>query len=85
MYNPAKKTENKLPVTYPMITTYTQHAHLLSILTSYESNYDWIFSNYIQLFINRDYKHNWGDFYFPLPYTLRPSDSCGWILRKPRA
>ena len=42
-----------------MITTYTQHAHLLSILSNYENTYDWIYSNYIQLYINRDYKHNW--------------------------
>ncbi|MGI6669149.1 MAG: hypothetical protein ACOX4M_07055 [Acetivibrionales bacterium] len=69
-----------LPAKYPMITTYTQHAHLLSILSNYENTYDWIYSNYIQLYINRDYKHNWGDFYFPLPYEIRPSDSCKWIL-----
>ena len=69
-----------LPVTYPMITTYTQHAQLLSILESYEFTKGWIFSNFIQLYMNRDYKHNWGDFYFPLPYELRPSDTCKWIL-----
>lgn len=57
-----------MPVSYPMITTYTQHAHLLSILTHYECAHPWIFSNYIQLFINKDYKHHWGDFYFPLTY-----------------
>ncbi|GEM_PF-1121264 len=68
-----------LPISYPMITTYTQHAHLLSILTHYECAHPWIFSNYIQLFINKDYKHNWGDFYFPLAYELRPSDACKWI------
>ena len=48
-----KITENKLPVSYPIITTYTQHAHLLSILTGCDLTYDWIFSNYIQLYINR--------------------------------
>lgn len=69
-----------LTVTYPMITTYTQHAHLLSILSSYECAYPWIFSNYIQLYINKDYKYSWGDFYFPFPYELRPSDTCKWIL-----
>ncbi|WP_427179991.1 hypothetical protein [Paenibacillus sp. TC-CSREp1] len=68
-----------LPVSYPMITTYTQHAHLLSILTHYECAHPWIFSNYIQLYINKDYKHHWGDFYFPVTYELRPSDSCKWI------
>ncbi|WP_187355400.1 hypothetical protein ['Paenibacillus yunnanensis' Narsing Rao et al. 2020] len=63
-----------------MITTYTQHAHILSILTCYENTYPWIFSNYIQLFINKDYKHNWGDFYFPIPYELRPSDTCRYLI-----
>ncbi|PWV99289.1 hypothetical protein DFQ01_1155 [Paenibacillus cellulosilyticus] len=68
-----------MPISYPMITTYTQHAHLLSILTHYECAHSWIFNNYIQLYINKDYKHNWGDFYFPLTYELRPSDACKWI------
>lgn len=68
-----------LPVQYPFITTYTQHAHLLSILSCYECTYPWIYSNYIQLYINKDYCHDWGDFYFPLPYELRPSDTCKWI------
>lgn len=68
-----------LPVKYPMITTYTQHAHLLSILSNHEETYPWIMSNYIQLYTNKDYKYNWSDFYFPLPYELRPSDTCKWI------
>lgn len=73
-------TKKVLPVNYPMITTYTQHAHLLSILSYYEYTYPWIYSNYIQLYINKDYKYNWGDFYFPFPYELRPSDTCKWIF-----
>jgi uncharacterized protein (UPF0297 family) len=82
MYDSNKTIEKKLPIKYPIITTYTQHAHLLAILICFESTYDWIFSNYIQLYINKDYKHNWGDFYFPLPYELRPSDTCKWVLSK---
>ena len=72
----------RLPVSYPMITTYTQHAHLLSILTHYECAHPWIFSNYIQLFINKDYKHHWGYFYFPLTYELRPSDGANGLRLK---
>lgn len=68
-----------LPINEPMITTYTQHAHLLSILGIYDFTYSWIFSNYIQLYINKDYKHNWSDFYFPFPYELRSVDTCKWI------
>lgn len=69
-----------LPINNPLITTYTQHAHLLSILSNYENSYGWIYSNYIQLYMNKNFKHNWGDFYFPFPYELRPSDTCKWIL-----
>lgn len=69
-----------LPVSYPLITTYSQHAHLLSILTYYDFTYPWIFTNYIQMFINKDYKHNWGDFYFPSAYETRPSDTCQWLV-----
>lgn len=74
-----EKPQKILPVSYPVITTYTQHADLLSILGNYEQTQPWIFSNYIQLYLNRDFNHNWGDFYFPLPYELRPSDCCKWI------
>jgi hypothetical protein len=76
-YNNVQKI---LPVSEPMITTYTHHAHLLSILTYYEQAYPWIFSNYIQLFINKDYKNKWGDFYFPLPYELRAPETCKWLV-----
>jgi hypothetical protein len=75
-----KPKVNILPVSYPMITTYSQHAHLLSILTYYECAHPWIFSNYIQLFINKDCRPNWGDFYFPASYDTRPSDTCKWLI-----
>ncbi|BCJ94250.1 hypothetical protein acsn021_18190 [Anaerocolumna cellulosilytica] len=68
-----------LPVSEPMITTYTHHAHLLSVLTHYRQAYPWIFSNYIHLFINKDYVNKWGDFYFPLPYEIRTPETCNWI------
>jgi hypothetical protein len=72
-------TKKKLPIRYPMITTYTQHAHLLSILTNYEQTLPWIFSNYIQVYANKHNERKWVDFYFPFPYELRPSDTCKWI------
>ena len=75
-----QKNNKFLPISEPMITTYTQHAHLLTIIGNYKFTYPWIFSNYIQLYINKDYiKHSWSDFYFPFPYELRPSDTCKWI------
>jgi hypothetical protein len=39
----------KLPVTYPMITSWQWHATLFSILSNEENARKWIFSNYIQL------------------------------------
>ena len=70
----------KLDVVYPSITTYTHHAHLLSILETNENTKNWIFSHYIQLFVNKNLKANcWGDFYFQLPYELRIFECCKWI------
>ncbi|MBO6166666.1 MAG: hypothetical protein J6O17_09925 [Eubacterium sp.] len=39
----------KLPVTYPMITSWQWHATLFSILSGDDNAKKWIFSNYIQL------------------------------------
>lgn len=70
----------RLDVVYPSITTYTHHAHLFSILGNNEATKDWIYSNYIQFFINKDLESNcWGDFYFPMPYETRLYDCCKWL------
>lgn len=45
-----------LAVEYPIITSYTHHAHLLTILGTNEKTKDWIFSNYIQVYINKDFE-----------------------------
>lgn len=73
-----KKT---LKIQYPIITTYTHHAHLLSILGTDERTKEWIISNYIQLYANKDLINtNWGDFYFPMPYETRTFETCKWII-----
>lgn len=41
--------EKKLPVTYPMITSWQWHATLFSILSDDDNAKKWLFSNYIQL------------------------------------
>ena len=41
--------KKKLPVAYPMITSWQWHATLFSILSSNDNAKKWIFSNYIQL------------------------------------
>lgn len=49
----------ELEISEPIITTYTHHVHLLSILGCYPQTYPWIYSNYIQVYINKDYlKHS---------------------------
>ena len=79
-YEEEKLNYIELEISEPIITTYTHHAHLLSILGCYPQTYPWIYSNYIQVFMNKDYlKHSWGDFYFPFPYELWPADTCKWL------
>ncbi|MDR2044312.1 MAG: hypothetical protein LBQ15_08100 [Clostridium sp.] len=72
--------DRMLKLASPIITTYTQHAHLLSILGGYEPAHGWIYSNYINLYSNKYLQESsWADFYFPKPYELRPSDHCEWL------
>lgn len=73
--------KRQLNFTYPMITTYTTHAHVLGILGTDTKTLQWIFSNYIQVYINEELdKNRWGDFYFPMPYETRPSQLCKWLV-----
>lgn len=72
--------KKKLDFNYPFITTYTQHAHLLGILSCNKKTLSWIYSNYIQIYINKNLRMNtWGDFYFPMPYEIRNIELCKWI------
>lgn len=69
-----------LNVKYPTITTYTQHAHLLAILENEPRAKTWIYSNYIQIYANKELNTNsWADFYFPMPYEIRPFELCKWL------
>lgn len=69
-----------LDIKYPTITTYTQHAHLLAILENEPRAKTWIYSNYIQIFANKELSINrWADFYFPMPYEVRPFELCKWL------
>ena len=61
-----------LAVEYPIITSYTHHAHLLTILGTNEKTKDWIFSNYIQVYINKDFeKSNFNHALFIAEYLGR--------------
>ena len=80
MQRQAPKMKKILAIEYPIITSYTHHAHLLSILGTDKRTEEWIYSNYIQLYINKDLnKSNWADFYFPMPYEIKPVEICKWI------
>lgn len=50
-----------LPITYPPLTTYPGYADTLAILMSHPEAFDWVFSNYIQLYatqiIVNDFEH----------------------------
>jgi hypothetical protein len=39
-----------LPVTYPPITTFHGYADVLAILCNYENTYDWVYTNYLQIY-----------------------------------
>lgn len=69
-----------LPTKEPIVATYTNHAHYLSILGTKNEALPWIYSNYIQLYICIDYiKNSWSNFYFSHPYELSPVDFCKWL------
>lgn len=69
-----------LEVAQPIITSYTQHAHLLTILCTCSKTYEWIYSNYIQVYIDKELlEKGWGDFYFPMPYEVKPAELCKWV------
>lgn len=70
-----------LEIQEPIITTFTHHAHLLTILGTEPNARGWVFSNYIQIYIdNHLRKNSWGDFYFPMPYEIKSLELCKWIL-----
>lgn len=74
------KNRNVLPISIPKLTTYTHHAHLLSVLGTHEPSEQWIYSNYINIYANKDLiKNGWADFYFPMPYEIRPQECCKWL------
>ncbi|WP_238917667.1 hypothetical protein [Clostridium sp. YIM B02555] len=77
----SKEGKRVLPVTYPIITTYTNHAHMLAVLGNNKKALEWIISNYILIYCNKDYaKGQWGDMYFQAPYRVRPYDQCEWLV-----
>lgn len=44
----------KLPIKYPLITSYPEHANLFAVLQNNENSLSWILNNYIQIYIEID-------------------------------
>ncbi len=77
------KSKLKLPVKYPVITSYTNHAHIVSILEAYDYTQDWLMSNYILIYCRKNlFNHCWGDFYFPMTYNIRSPECCRYLLKQ---
>ena len=76
----SKKMKRILKTENPIIAPYSHHAHLLSILPENRQTSEWIYSNYIQLYINKDLDQSaWGDFYFLMPYEAKVMENCPLI------
>ena len=64
--------KKSLSIKTPPLTIFTHHAYSLMALSSIKDSDKWIYSNYIQLYMNKDLNKNpWGDFYFPMPYEVK--------------
>lgn len=70
----------KLPVTYPIITSFTKHANLFSVLSGTKNYYEWFLNNYIQLWFRTD--NNILDFYMPFMPQLCPLLYCQKLSRE---
>ena len=69
-----------LSIAEPSTSVYTHHSYYLSIILNDPNTLWWVFSNYIQMYINKDLNKNfWGDFYFPMPYELKCFETCKWL------
>lgn len=72
--------EKKLVIKKPIVTTYTHHAYSFIALSNVNNAYKWIYSNYIQMYLNKDFTKNaWGDFYFPMPYEVKCYELCPYL------
>ncbi|MGN6713916.1 hypothetical protein [Anaerocolumna jejuensis] len=68
---------NKLPIKYPIITSYPEHADLLAVLQNNEGSIPWIMNNYIQLYMRKDAQLSYPA--FPFFFRHFNFDSCPCI------
>ncbi|AIQ51297.1 hypothetical protein [Paenibacillus sp. FSL R7-0331] len=67
----------KLPMKYPALTCYPNHANLLSVISQNDRYTEWFLNNYVQLFVDKnDYKKKLLRLDF---YTNNPFITCPFI------
>lgn len=72
-----------LPIKEPIIASYTNDAHIASILGAYNYTQDWLISQYILIYCRKNLKeHCWGNFYFPMTYNVRSQESCRYLQKQ---
>lgn len=71
--------QNTLTFSYPLVSSYFHHGHLLGILGNQKHTLPWILTNYINLRIPKIYNNYLLDFYFPADNVFELWDSCPWI------
>ena len=70
-----------LPMAEPIVRTYNHYAHICAMLSGKKEALPWIYSHFIQLFMNKDLSlWCWGDYYFPFPYETKCPSLCPWIM-----
>jgi hypothetical protein len=74
-----------LPVSQPFITSWSNHSHIMSVITGDSNSMEWIFSNYIQLELIKEL--NGDGLLLNYSFVTAPEDACPWldVARSPRS
>lgn len=68
------KSSKQLPISYPMVSTYFHHGHLLSVIGTHPEAYSWVYNYYVQLNLPTNYDNFLLDFYMPELWK-----TCPWV------
>lgn len=73
--------QKTLPFVVPVICTYPYFTAVMAILTSYVNEENWLYNNYILLWINktREFPSYWADFKFSYHIESQQDDYCPLI------
>jgi len=75
-----------LPLATPAITSYPEHANLLSIIQNNDDAINWVYNQFILLYVSEKLKH--GIYFFPhtnynyCPYVEFEKMSKDWVIKK---